>query len=69
MEMAGAGGSLSGRVLSNGSVKATGYMGSNYGAASGRVSSVVPAAELARSYGKRELRGVSTAPRRSRRRT
>jgi hypothetical protein len=38
MEMAGAGGSLSGRVLSNGSVKATGYMGSNYGAASGRVS-------------------------------
>jgi hypothetical protein len=38
MEVAGAGGSLSGRVLSNGSVKATGNMGSNYGAASGRVS-------------------------------
>jgi hypothetical protein len=38
MEVAAAGGSLSGRVLSNGSVKATGYMGANYGAASGRVS-------------------------------
>ena len=38
MELSGAGGSLSGRVLSNGSVKATGYMGANYGAASGRVS-------------------------------
>ncbi len=38
MELAGAGGPLSGRVSSNGSVKAIGYMGANYGAASGRVS-------------------------------
>jgi hypothetical protein len=31
-------GSLSGRVSRNGSVRATGYMGANYGVASGRVS-------------------------------
>jgi hypothetical protein len=44
MEMAAAAGSLSGRVLSNGSVKATGYMGSNYGAARDECR-VVPAVE------------------------
>jgi hypothetical protein len=38
MELPGAGGSLSGRVSPNGSVKANGSMGARYGAASGRVS-------------------------------
>jgi hypothetical protein len=33
-----AGNGLSGRVSPNGSVRATGYMGSNYGVASGRLS-------------------------------
>ena len=33
-----AGSGLSGRVAANGSVRATGYMGSNYGVASGRLS-------------------------------
>jgi hypothetical protein len=32
------GSGLSGRVAANGSVRATGYMGSNYGVASGRLS-------------------------------
>jgi hypothetical protein len=38
MEVAGATGSLSGRVSPNGSVRATGSMGANYGVASGRVA-------------------------------
>jgi hypothetical protein len=33
-----AGNGLSGRISPNGSVRATGYMGSNYGIASGRLS-------------------------------
>jgi hypothetical protein len=38
MEVGGTMGSLIGRVSRNGSVRATGYMGANYGVASGRVS-------------------------------
>jgi hypothetical protein len=38
IQVASTAGSLSGRVSRNGSVSATGYMGANYGAASGRVS-------------------------------
>ena len=39
IQVASTAGSLSGRVSRNGSVRATGYMGANYGVASGRVSS------------------------------
>ena len=38
IQVASTAGSLSGRVSRNGSVRATGYMGANYGVASGRVS-------------------------------
>jgi hypothetical protein len=38
MQVGGTMGSLLGRVSRNGSVRATGYMGANYGVASGRVS-------------------------------
>ena len=38
IQIASSAGSLSGRVSRNGSVRATGYMGANYGVASGRVS-------------------------------
>ena len=38
IQVASSAGSLSGRVSRNGSVTATGYMGANYGVASGRVS-------------------------------
>jgi hypothetical protein len=38
MEVGGTMGSLIGRVSRNGSVRATGYMGANYGVASGRYS-------------------------------
>jgi hypothetical protein len=38
MEVGGTMGSLVGRVSRNGSVRATGYMGANYGVASERVS-------------------------------
>ena len=37
IQVASTAGSLSGRVSRNGSVRATGYMGANYGVASGRV--------------------------------
>ena len=38
IQIASTAGSLSGNVSRNGSVRATGYMGANYGVASGRVS-------------------------------
>lgn len=38
MQVASTAGSLSGRVSRNGTVRATGYRGANYGVASGRVS-------------------------------
>jgi hypothetical protein len=38
MQVASTAGSLTGRVSPNGSVRATGYLGANYGVASGRVS-------------------------------
>ena len=38
IQVASTAGTLSGRVSRNGSVRATGYMGANYGVASGRVS-------------------------------
>ena len=55
MEVGGTMGSLIGRVSRNGSVRATGYMGANYGVASGRVGQFRQW-NVARSHGKRELR-------------
>jgi hypothetical protein len=57
-----AGNGLSGRVSPNGSVRATGYMGSNYGVASGRLSGI-PAAEPGARMENGNCSGVWTAQR------
>ena len=59
-----AGNGLSGRVSPNGSVRATGYMGSNYGVASGGACQPIPAAEPgAHAWKNGSCSGVWTAQR------